>query len=443
MAYAGLLFTWLVGLTLLPLRPVPLAGRLPLAFGAGVFAISLQMLGYDLIGLPWNRWGLVIPWLVVIGWRVYRSGARALLPEIASWRKRWPLLSILVIPPIAAWLPYERLMPLTSLSWDAWAIWLFKAQAFYLDSGVDGFLARAEEFSHHQPGYPLLVPLYGAFLYVVEGGVNEWAAKAVTPCFHLATIGLFYSLGKRFGRPSTALVFAAMAASSTALCRIGFEYAGYADVVLSFYFLAAGGFLYAWWRGSGRADLGAAALAASAAAWTKNEGQLFLAAVLLLAAARLLNRREGLISWLWLLGPPAAVMVPWTLLRWSFGIESAGFPLLTNFHPDLFLTALGTLLGRVFEWTEFQLAGPFLVIFVVAAIILKAHPAQWIPVFLVAWQIGGALLVYATGANDLAWWLGTSADRVLSQLIPLALLPVMLQFSEWVERLESTPIPAK
>ena len=434
MAYAGLLFSWLVGLALLP--PRLRSGRLPLAFGAGVFAISLQMLGYDLIGLPWNRWSLLAPWLVVIGLRVHQSGARALLPEIPSLRERWAFLSILVVVPIAAWLPYERLMPLTSMTWDAWAIWLFKAKAFYLDSGVGGFLARADELVDHQPGYPLLFPLYGSFLYVLEGSVNDWAAKAITPCFHLATIGLFYSLGKRFGRPSTALVFAAMAASSTALGRIGFEYAGYADIVLSFYILASAGFLYAWWRDSETVDLAGAALAAAAAAWTKNEGQLFLVAVVLLAAARLLNRRLGLKSWLLLLGPPAAVMAAWTLIRVSFRIESAGFSLLTNFHPDLFLRASATLLGRVFEWSEFQLSAPLLLAVVAAGIILRAQPALWIPVFLVAWQIGGALAAYATGANDLAWWLGTSADRVLSQLIPLALLPAMLLFSEWAERLE-------
>ena len=170
MAYAGLLFSWLVGLALLP--PRLRSGRLPLAFGAGVFAISLQMLGYDLIGLPWNRWSLLLPWLVVIGLRVYRTGARRLLPEVPSLRERWAFLSILVVVPIAAWLPYERLMPLTSASWDAWAIWLFKAKAFYLDSGVGGFLARADELVYHQPGYPLLFPLYGSFLYVLEGGVN-------------------------------------------------------------------------------------------------------------------------------------------------------------------------------------------------------------------------------------------------------------------------------
>ena len=436
MAYAGLLFTWLAGLALLPSNPAFRVGRLPLAFGAGVFAISLQMLGYDLIGLPWNRWSLLAPWLVLIGVRLYRNGAPALLPETPSFLARQAFLWILIALPFAAWLPYERLMPLTSLSWDAWAIWLFKAKAFYLDSGVEGFLARADEFSDHQPGYPLLLPLYGSFLYVVQGGVDDWAAKAVTPCFHLAMIGLFYSLGKRFGRHSTALAFAAMPASSTALGRIGFEYAGYADAVLSFYFLASAGFLYAWWRGSERADLAVAALAATAAAWTKNEGQLFLVAVVLLAAARLLNRREGPGAWLWLLGPPAAVMVTWTGLRLSFGIESVDFSLLANFRPDLFATAPEMLFSRVFAWNEFQLSAPLLLAVVAAGIFLRAQTALWIPVLLVAWQIGGTLLVYATGANDLAWWLGTSGDRVLSQLIPLALLPVMLLFFEWSERLD-------
>ena len=439
MAYGALLFTWLAGLAVLPLRPGLTAGRLPMAFGAGVFAISLQMLAYDLAGLPWNRWALPAPWLFLFGLRLYRNGARALLPDIPTFPANRAVLWLLVALPIAAWLPYERLMPLTSVTWDAWAIWLFKAKAFYLDSGVTGFLSRADEFSHHQPGYPLLFPLYGSFLYVLQGGVNEWAAKAVTPCFHLATIGLVYSFGKRFGRPTAALAFAAMAAASTALGRAGFEYAGYADIVLGFYLLASAGFLYAWWRSSENVDLAAASLAGVAAAWTKNEGQLFLLAVLLLAAARLLGKRGSVKSWFLLLGPPAAVMGVWTALRASFEIEAAGFSPLTDFSPELFSIALSTLLIRAFQWNEFQLAAPLLLAAAVGGIMLRPRPAFWIPVFLVAWQIGGVLLVYATGANDLTWWLGTSADRVLSQLVPLALLSAMLLYAEWSERLEQSP----
>ena len=216
-----------------------------------------------------------------------------------------------------------------------------------------------------------------------------------------------------------------------------FEYAGYADIVLSFYFLASAGFLYSWWRGFERVDLAGAALAAAAAAWTKNEGQLFLVAVVLLAAARLLNRREGLKSWLLLLGPPAAVMVTWTLLRLSFRIESAGSSLLTNFHPDLFSTALAALVGRVFEWSEFQFSAPLLLAVVAAGIILRAQPALWIPVFLVAWQIGGALLAYASGANDLAWWLGTfGRSRSLPAHPARPASPRCCCSPAWAERLE-------
>ena len=129
----------------------------------------------------------------------------------------------------------------------------------------------------------------------------------------------------------------------------------------------------------------------------------------------------------------------WTALRASFENEAAGFSPLTDFSPELFSTASITLLIRVFQWNEFQLAAPLLLAAAAGGIILRPRPAFWIPVFLVAWQIGGALLVYATGANDLTWWLGTSADRVLSQLVPLALLPAMLLYAEWSERLEQSP----
>jgi hypothetical protein len=59
----------------------------------------------------------------------------------------------------------------------------------------------------------------------------------------------------------------------------------------------------------------------------------------------------------------------------------------------------------------------------------KVPRAFWsLPAF-VAWHLFGALLAYATGQNDIAWWLETSGDRILSQVAPLALFSGAMAFA--------------
>ena len=65
----------------------------------------------------------------------------------------------------------------------------------------------------------------------------------------------------------------------------------------------------------------------------------------------------------------------------------------------------------------------------------------WIAPALVAAQFAGALLAYATGRNEIQWWLETSADRLLTQMAPLAVLAVGVAFHTWAES-EPAPAPA-
>ena len=149
------------------------------------------------------------------------------------------------------------------------------------------------------------------------------------------------------GSLGPALAFTAMLASVPMLNIVSFELAGYVDVALALYLLAAAGFLYFWWREGNRFDLTAASMAATAAAWTKNEGQFFLLAVMLLGAAGLsLSGRSKKFDWLLLLGPPTALLLPWTVLRAGHGVQAAGFTMGFNFDPKLFSIAVAALVLR-------------------------------------------------------------------------------------------------
>jgi hypothetical protein len=447
MAYLGFLLTCLIGCVLLPPR-WQAGGFLPrvgFGFALGMFSISLQMFAYSLAGIPWTAASLLLPWAAgaaVHAWRA-REVLKTLRPSVPQPA---PLLLLILTAalPLALWLPYERLMPLTSQTWDAWAIWLFKGKAFYLDGGIQPFLSRTQEFTT-QPGYPLLVPLYVAFLYVLNGGVVEQAAKLLSPCSYLALLGVFYYLARRVASSLVSAAFAFMLATVPVLALVAFELAGYADTTLSLYLLGAGGFLTLWLREGHMADLAGASLAATAAAWTKNEGQFFLLAILAVAAVRLVRTKAGVRAWLLLAAPPLIVMGSWHLVRQAYHVEAAGFTLAASFQPELFRIALRTLLSKALQPGLFNLCFLAMLGAVLAARPVGLPRPFWVLPGLVVWHLCGALLAYSTGRNDIYWWLGTSADRILSQAVPLALLPAAWVFGQWMEgagnRLESHPPP--
>jgi len=439
--YLGLLLTCVAGWLLLP-RDYEwgLAAKLSFAFAAGAAAISIEMFVLDLTGVDWGRVTVFLPWIVLAGWRGYRNGA-ALLDPVWPWRVRMPglislLLVAVVLIPVLVWMPFERATPLTS--WDAWAIWMLKAKAFYVDGTMSGYLARHEEFVG-QPGYPLLVPLYAAFLYVIEGDVADGAAKVISPCFLLALLGVFHHFVRRWTPPVPALAFTAMLAGIPMVDHLGFELAGYAGTALSLYFVAAAGFVYEWYREGGVVNLAGACLAATAAAWTKNEGQFFLAAVLVLVAFQLFRVRteRPALNWCWL-AIPGLVLGPWALVRGSHGIEAAGFTPLVDFEGGLFGIALRRLLSMGFDTQLYNLTFLLLLASIVGALVLRARLLFWILPGLAIWQIAGALLAYATGRNEIQWWLGTSAGRILAQIAPLALMAPVLVYGEWAERSAAT-----
>ncbi len=436
MIYGAFLLTCLIGWLLLP-PSVKLAAlpRLGLAFISGAFAISLQMFAYDLARIPWSRLSLLLPWLAAALCIVVRRREQIAWPawSTPAW---WQLaLPAVLLIPVLVWLPFERIMPLTSQSWDAWAIWLFKAKAFYLDGGIGPYLERGAEFANH-PGYPLLVPLYSTFLYVLHGGVADSAAKFLSPCFLFALWGVFYGIARRFAPPVTALAFTIMLGTLPMLNIGAFALAGYADTALAAYMVAAAGFLSIWYRDGESSDLAVASMMAAAAAWTKNEGQFFLVGLLLLGGVELLRRKASGREWVWFLASPVVTLAPWVIVRQAYGVEAAGFVPGSNFDAGLFGIALQTLAGKAADIKLFSLT--FFVMLGAAAFALKIHPprAFWILPALTLWHLSGALLAYATGRNDLAWWLGTSADRILSQVAPLALLSGAVVFGVAMEQFE-------
>jgi hypothetical protein len=256
-------------------------------------------------------------------------------------------------------------------------------------------------------------------------------------------LGVFYYFARRLGPVLCAWAFTWMLAAVPVLGLTAFELAGYADTTLCLYLLAAGGFLAMWINEGCTAGLIGASLAATAAAWTKNEGQFFLLAVLAVFAVSLLRARAPVWQWLIAAGPSIAVLAAWSLVRQAHGVEAAGFSLGLSFDPELLRIALRSLLSRAAQPGSFHLVFYLWVAALAGAWRLRPPRAFWILPGLVIWHFAGALLAYSTGRNDIQWWLGTSADRVISQIVPLAMLSAAWAGSLWMAAAENNATPAK
>lgn len=162
--------------------------------------------------------------------------------------------------------------------WDAFAIWNLHARFLFFGASHwrDGY-STLIPWSH--PDYPPLLPAAVAHFWTYLDGDASAVPLALGLVFTAATLALLYSsLG--IARGHNAAMLGTLTLASTPFF-IEQGAAQYADIPLSFFFLAT---LVLLDRGSGTASrrlLALSGFAAGLAAWTKNEGLLFLLAAIM------------------------------------------------------------------------------------------------------------------------------------------------------------------
>lgn len=174
--------------------------------------------------------------------------------------------------------------------WDAFAIWNLHARFFFLGESHwrDG-LSSLIPWSH--PDYPPLLPAAIAHFWSYLDSDSTLVPVVVGLAFTTATaVFLYASLAISRGHNS------AMLGTLTLLSTPFFIEQGtaqYADIPLSFFFLATLVLLNLGWSIGSRRLLLLSGLAAGFAAWTKNEGLLlFLSSIIGQALSSLLDKRS-------------------------------------------------------------------------------------------------------------------------------------------------------
>ena len=300
---AGLLLPWFAGLAFLlavrgAARPLTAPGEMAWLAGtgylAGAFVLTLWMRLLSLAGVRFGAIAIALPLVVAgaalawLGWRRHghaltaamRAALRGLfLPPGLSGVARivwwlllgWLLLRFALLGLEVAWQP---LYP-----WDAWIQWATKARVWYELGQIVPFARREAWFAGNgavyfdaSPEYPPTVPLLQTWACVALGRWDDtlmnWPWWQIAAAMALTMYGGLRSVG--IGS-LTALVGTFFVASLP-LANVHVALAGYADLPLAAYYLAAVLALLRWQEHRDPRDAGLMLLLALACTQIKNPG---------------------------------------------------------------------------------------------------------------------------------------------------------------------------
>jgi len=331
--------------------------------------------------------------------------------------------------------------------WDAFAIWDLHARFLFRGGSHwrDGFSALIP-WSH--PDYPLLLPAAIAHFWTYLGNDNPMVPTLIGVAFAFGTLGLLYSSLSRL-RGHNAAMLGGLALSSTPFF-VEQGTAQYADVPVSFFFLAAIALFSLYHqKGSGsqnqRAYLVLSGVAFGFAAWTKNEGILFALAAVTAQLLVLCCREHPDLS---NASKPQGQLKQWLPLATLAVAMSPGLALVFWFKhsvapPSDLFSSPATMFHRIFvpvrywavlEWyaKEFFRFGhwrliPGTVLLGILYFTLRdertgrQEPAFRASFWTLAFTLAGYSAIYLITPYDIYWHLRFSLSRLFLQVWPSAI----------------------
>jgi hypothetical protein len=319
-----------------------------------------------------------------------------------------------------------------ALAGDGWAIWAFKARAFFLDRRVDpAFLRDEAHYGFAHLDYPLLLPLLEWWVFRHLGHLNESAIRLVHVGFYVSLLAAFCgSLRPYIGRAAALLCTVLLALLGPG---VGNVLDGYADLVQGYYALLGFVSFVEWARGGRTGELASAGLSLSLGTHVKAEGLSWLAVVAaaaLLAAGRSPGKSTHRRRALWTF---AAIALPlaglWPLYRWVFDVRV--WPVVQWPSRDLLASRLPLLLEAL--GVEFGLRGiwdygwgPLWAVTVLGCMRAVTYKGSGRGPILTCWSplLTQGLIVfgfYLLTVAPLKWHLQTSLTRLLLQCAPACL----------------------
>ncbi len=309
-----------VALTALAFSPGTLAaglfwlGLLPGERVTAGSALAIALTGLAL-GLALNP-----GWIAPVRWRAW-------------WRAQWnrltrldveSLLTLAVIGALAVILIHALYYP-------------FLGDDVYVRYGLHAKrIMAAHRLPHDVTGYPPLVPLNFAAIWLVAGGVNEHIARAFIALTAAGTLGATYLIGRQIAGRSAGLIAAALVALTPLF--VDNATLAYTDIPTAFPLTLAMLYILRWWDAGRVRDALTAGLLVAVGCLTKQSALIWPAALAAVPILWLIATRREAVDGRWrcaalalaaLLAPPLLIAGPWYLRNalldgWANAVPVAG-----------------------------------------------------------------------------------------------------------------------
>jgi hypothetical protein len=393
--------------------------------GFGISAIELFV--YSLLHIHWHQTLLVIPWMAVFLYLLLKQKTMFQIQTVKI-KDIWVILFILLLAlTLVGWAITNPVF-----EWDGWAIWNFKAQVFYARGFIPlDFVKNPEAvFSHLE--YPLLLPLAQTWVYLFLAKVQTGFSQVIYVVYYFSMLLITFSfLKKVIKNYHFPLVFTFLLAMTPSLVIA--SQINYADILIGVFFLSGITYLIKWVRYHQKIDIWLMSILLGLGAFTKQEGSMIYGLVILfILIGVVLEEKRGCFRRLKSTAVPIVVgLMPWLVWEGYTKVNALQLAIPTsNINLD-FLLANTARFKVIFSAIYHLIIGSpslssgyvwLLFVFVgILAFCFKSETRRYY-ILLLAILLSYAMIYYIVPSNTLEWYLETSLDRLMLQVIPAAIL---------------------
>lgn len=304
---------------------------------------------------------------------------------------------------------------------DAWGIWNVSARFIY--GAGERWLQIIPQNAWFHSDYPLLVSLNIAEVWSVIGVDITRVPMLFALIYLLGLIGLLASALAVAKDNQQGAFGAILLASMPVLASLASNQ--YADVPLSYFFLATAALLYIYSISNEKRLLILAGLLAGLSGWTKNEGLAFIGITLILCFVLSLQQKKNLLKYFLVgLGLPLLVILLFKSIAPPDDLFAQQFASLLQFLDlSRYQIIVEKMLTMTFSFGGWPIS--FAGLFVLYALLVFARRFLdgkiWLLFALIICQLAGYFAIYLFTPADVTVHINSSLERLFFHLLPLAI----------------------
>lgn len=355
-------------------------------------------------------------------------------------KKEAVLIGLVVVGISAGVLLYEFWRPLDL--WDARAIWVMKAKAFYLSNGFNNSFMTNSLYAIHHNAYPNGLSLMMSLFFRLYSTINEHALRFYLVLFYANSILMTVGVLKHFfGSIRWYIVALFIVSCFVTWIPTYYAISGYAEMPIGLAFQGSVVCLVLAIETktlSSRLELvGIALLSTILAVHTKSEGLPFLLIISICSVFLIAENRRAIgqkvkshLSKIVLFGTVLGLALA-SIFLWRFSYAQVGIPsdipfsfaersLFSIYHSTKVIAY--AFIEEAFTISHWGLLIPTMILFLIGGTAtlfryreLRRYTLPFLIIFL---QVCIYFLIYLFSKNDIYWHLNTSLARLFFQLMP-------------------------